>query len=665
MKLDALGIPKAKINQFESKGIGSVEELSRYFPRKYHDFRKVTPIRDLKDGDIVAVVGKIVEVTKHDKKFVRAKVSDGSGIFLYVTWFHMPYVYKWLRVGATYIFCGKAQVETKYNSKRMTNPMYFSQEVEKYQRMIPVYSKIQGMADEYLLNSIQSSLMMMSHQEPLEPSLLSSFGLMKLSKALKTIHQPPNELNLEKAKERFVFESLFEYSMQLHQHELVSFPTSPFCLTKFTKVAEFIKKLPFELTEGQRTTLRSISSKAKLGQRVNALVQGDVGCGKTIVAILLMVVAAENGFQSALMAPTNVLAKQHYEDLAEKLKGTPFKVAFLSGETKAREKKEILKGLKSGDIHMVVGTHAIIGKDIVIPKLAVTIVDEEHRFGVAQRNRLRDKARHGVHHISMSATPIPRTLALAMWGDQVDIYTIKTLPAGRKPVRTVLLTDEGRCLNGIHQQIQKGHQAYVVCPLIEDSESEAMTDVDSVEKTFEKMRKHFEKDPKVKISMISGKMKPDEINHEIQRFARNETNVLISTTIIEVGVNIPNSTMIVIKNAERFGLAQLHQLRGRVGRGNFESFCVLLSVQEDNPKLRAMIETTDGFKIAERDLELRGTGDFIGTKQSGENKYVMLMVANMDLYRQIKEEVRTIHKDPKRLSYYQYLNVLDYEEQRA
>jgi ATP-dependent DNA helicase RecG len=662
MKLDALGIPKAKLNQFESKGIMSVEELSRYFPRKYRDFRKITPIQDIRDGDLVAVVGKIVEVRIYDKKFIKAKISDGSGKFLHIKWFHQPYIHKSLTEGATYIFCGKVQVENEYNSKHMTNPLYFGQEIEKYQKLIPVYSKIQGMGEEYLLNSIQSALMMMSHQEPLEPSILSTFGLMKSGKALKAIHHPEDEKELEKAMGRFVFEDLFEYSMQMHQDETASMTTSPFIMSSFSKVAEFMKKLPFELTDGQRETLRSISKKMKSGYRVNALVQGDVGCGKTIVAILLMVVAAENGYQSALMAPTNVLAKQHYEDLVVKLKDTPFKVAYLSGDTKAKEKKVILKGLKSGEIHMIVGTHAIISKDVVIPNLALSIVDEEHRFGVVQRNQLREKARQGVHHIAMSATPIPRTLALAMWGDQVEVHTIKTLPKGRKPVKTVLLTDEMRCFNGIHQQIQKGHQSYVVCPLIEDSESEAMADIDSVEKTFEKMTKHFVKNPEVKIEMISGKMKPTEIAEKIDRFTRNETNVLISTTIIEVGVNVPNSTMIVIKNAERFGLAQLHQLRGRVGRGNFDSYCVLLSEKEDNQKLQAMVETTDGFKIAERDLELRGTGDFIGTKQSGDNKYVMLMMANMELYLRVKDEVRNIHKDPKRLSHYQYLNVLAYEE---
>lgn len=664
MDLEALGITKAKLNKFESKGIETVEDLARYFPRKYHDFRKTTLIRDLKDGDIVAIVGKLEEVKNFDKKFIKAKVSDSSGKHMSVVWFHQPYVIKWLEIGKTYIFCGKVQIDPKYGTKQMS-PMYFSQEVEKYQKMIPVYSKVQGVGDDSLLNMIQSALTFMSHIEKVEPSVLSTFGLMKSSKAFKAIHQPESEKELEEAKNRFVFDDLFEYAMQMYEHENTSFVKSPFITPKFSQVTEFLKTLPFELTDGQREALRSISVNMKSGKRVHAMVQGDVGCGKTIVAILLMIVAAENGYQAALMAPTNVLAKQHYEDLVNKLEGTPFKVAYLSGETKAREKKEILKGLKSGEIHMVVGTHAIIGKDVVIPNLALTIVDEEHRFGVVQRNQLREKAKEGVHHISMSATPIPRTLALAMWGEQLDVYTIKTLPKGRKPVRTVLLTDEMRCFNGIHQQVQKGHQAYVVCPLIEDSESEAMAEVDSVEKTYEKMTKHFSKNPEVKISMISGKMKPEQIGAEIERFTRNETNVLISTTIIEVGVNVPNSTMIVIKNAERFGLAQLHQLRGRVGRGNFESFCVLLSNREDNPKLQAMVETTDGFKIAERDLELRGTGDFIGTKQSGQNKYVMLMMSNMDLYARIKQEVRKIQEDQRRLSYYEYLNVIDFQEKGA
>lgn len=661
MRLDALGIPKNKIDQFGSKGIYTVEDLAYYFPRKYYDFRKIIPIRDIQDGEVVAVVGKVEEIKSQEKKYVRAKVSDGSGRYLYVTWFHQPYIARQLKVGEQYIFCGKVQVDPQYNSRQMT-PMFFSQDIGKYKRIVPVYSKIQGMSDEYLNQSIQSALVLLGNREKLEQKVLNDFALVKLPKALRAIHQPFDEMELKKAQERFVFDELFEYAMQMHEIENPQNAKSPFVMTKFDEVGNLLKTLPFELTDGQRQTLRSLSIKMKAGYRVNALVQGDVGCGKSIVAFLLMFVAAENGYQSALMAPTLVLAKQHYEELMKLIQGTPYRVAFVSGEMKGRERNRILKEIQNGNIHMIVGTHAVLQDEVVIPRLALTIVDEEHRFGVIQRNKLREKAKAGVHHINMSATPIPRSLALAMWGESVDVHTIKTLPKGRKPVKTILLNDELRCYNGIYQQIQQGHQCYVVCPLIEDSDSEAMQDVDSVEKTYEKMTRHFAKHPEVKIEMISGKMKPEEINAVIERFARNETNVLISTTIIEVGVNVPNATMIVIKNAERFGLAQLHQLRGRVGRGTDLSYCVLLSDQIDNPKLKVMVETTDGFKIAEKDLELRGSGDFIGTKQTGQNKYVMLMLANMDLYKKIKEEVQAIYRDPKRLSHYRYLNILDYEK---
>ncbi|WCF11465.1 ATP-dependent DNA helicase RecG (plasmid) [Paenibacillus thiaminolyticus] len=661
LKLDVLGVPTRKLTQFETKGIMTVEDLAKYFPRRYLDFRKVTRIADARDGEVIAILGKIEEVRTY-KTVISAKVSDDSGRSMYIKWFHMPYVAKMLTLNAVFIFCGKVQVDLTYKTKNMINPMYFSQDIIKYQRMMPVYSKIKGMADEYLQNCIKSALMTLSHKEFLEPSIINQFGLMKAAKAFHSIHQPKNEEELEQAKKRFLFDDLFQYAMQMQELESESIISSPFVMPKFIEAGKFLKTLSFELTDGQREALRAISVKMKLGKRVNAMIQGDVGCGKTIVAILLMLVAAENGFQSVLMAPTNVLALQHYEDLVEKMKGTPYKVGFISGEMKAKDKRKVLEDLKNREIHMVVGTHALLGRDVVIPNLALTIVDEEHRFGVIQRNQLKEKARLGVHSINMSATPIPRSLALAMWGDQLDVHTIKTLPMGRKPVKTVLLADEMRFYKGIYQQIQKGHQAYVVCPLIEDSDSELMAEVDSVETTFEKMKQHFSSKPEVKLSMISGKMKPEEVAAEIEKFSRNETNVLISTTIIEVGVNVPNATMIVIKNAERFGLSQLHQLRGRVGRGSFESYCVLLSEKEDNLKLKVMCESTDGFTIAKRDLELRGTGDFIGTKQSGQNKYVMLIMSNMDLYLKIKEEVKKIYQDPKRLSFYNYLNILNYSE---
>jgi ATP-dependent DNA helicase RecG len=658
MKLDALGIPTNKLNQFKAKDILTVEDLAKYFPRKYHDFRVPTTVREAKDGDMVAIVG-VVQDIRNFVKYVKAKVYDGTGT-LEITWFNSPHITNFVFNGDTYIFCGK--ITADYRTKGMMNPPYYSKDIDMYKKLLPVYGKIKGMSDEYLTKSITQALTILMNQEHFEPQLVAKFGLMKASGAYKSIHQPQDEQELEKAKERFMFEDLFEFAMQMAEGESSGEKKSPFIMRSFAEVTTFLGKLPFELTDGQREALRTMSLKMKHGDRVNALVQGDVGCGKTIVAILMMILASANGYQSVLMAPTNVLARQHYADLLEKTKDMPYEVAFLSGDMKAKERREVLKKLSNGEIHMIIGTHAVLSEDVKIPNLALTIVDEEHRFGVEQRNILREKAKQGVHHMNMSATPIPRSLALSMYGDQIDVLTIKTLPKGRKPIRTVVLTEEGRALNGIFQQIEKGHQCYVVCPLIEDSENEVLQDVESVETTFEKMSKHFASKPEVKIAMISGRMKSEEVNFELERFTRNETNILISTTIIEVGVNVPNSTMIVVKNAERFGLAQLHQLRGRVGRGDYESFCVLLSEKDNNPKLHAMRDTTDGFRIAEIDLNLRGMGDFIGTRQSGQSKYVMLMIANQDLYRQIKEEVRIIRQDPKRLSNYRYLNILNYEE---
>lgn len=656
MNLDRLDIPKNKIKQFMSKGICTLEDLVRYFPRKYYDFRRPVLIRNVQDGEVVAVVGTIQDIKQGDK-YVRAKVSDGTG-YLYVTWFQQHYVAKQLETGKEYIFCGKINIDPEYRSKQML-PMFFSRDIDKLKSIIPVYPKIPGMSDDYLKQSIQSALALMKNCEHLEQEIVRKFSLMKWSDAVRAIHQPKDFHVLKKAQERIVFDELFEYAMQMYEVEEENQTRSPFVMKQFQEVGELLKKLPFELTEGQRQTLRAISVQMKHGKRVNALLQGDVGCGKSIVAFLLMFVAAENGYQSAMMAPTQVLAKQHYEELSKLIDGTPYRAAYLSSEMKARERKNILNEIREGNVQFIIGTHAVLQEDVVIPKLALTIVDEEHRFGVVQRNQLKNKAKEGVHHITMSATPIPRSLALAIWGNAKEIYTIKTMPKGRKPVKTVLLNDERRVYNGIYQQIRQGHQCYVVCPLIEDSDAESMQDVDSVETTYEKMTRYFAQYPEVKIEMISGKMKQEEIDAAIERFARNEVNVLVSTTIIEVGVNVPNATMIVIKNAERFGLAQLHQLRGRVGRSDFQSYCVLFSEDKDNPKLKAMVETTDGFVIAQKDLELRGAGDFIGTKQSGQNKYVMLMMSNLPLYIKIKEEVKQIYQDPKRLSNYRYLNILD------
>lgn len=659
MDLKALGFQQRKLNQFAKKEIYTVEDLAKYFPRKYHDFRFPKKIDHLIHGEFVSVVGKIKEIKTHPK-FVQAKVSDGSSSrYLYVTWFHQPYVAKMLVEGIDMMFCGKITIDETYGTRKMNTPLFFSKDLQKYAKIMPIYSKIAGMSDEYLQRAIDKALASSYMDETLESSVLRKFKLMKRPQAYRTIHQPKNEEELKKAQERFVFDDLFEFAMQMERMRQEQSLDSPFVMHTCKSIFAFLEKLPFSLTDGQNQVLRHSFLKMREGKRLNALVQGDVGCGKTIVAIILMMIAKENGYQSALMAPTNVLAKQHYEELLERAEGSGTRIAFLSGETKAREKKKILQGLKSGEIHMVVGTHALLSKDVEFRNLALTVVDEEHRFGVKQRNALREKAKKGVHHVSMSATPIPRSLALALYGEEIDVLTIKTRPKGRQPVLTLIRNNEEKIYEGIYKEIKRGRQAYIVCPLIEDSDADTLQDVDSVESTYKKVTKYFKKYPEVRISMITGKMKPEEIEEEIGKFSRHETDILISTTIIEVGVNVQNASTIIIKNAERFGLAQLHQLRGRVGRGVYKSYCVLLSEHKDNQKLQAMCETTDGFKIAEKDLEIRGTGDFIGTKQTGQNKYVMLMLSNRSLYEEILKEVREIFKDPVRIHHYDYLYNLD------
>lgn len=664
MKLDLIGINKGKVSQFNKKGIESIEDLVKFLPRKYYDFRNPVTVKEAKekDGEYLSVVGTVVEVIDTTKQngMIRVKIKDIMNWHMFIVFFNQSYVSKLIKKDKKYIFSGKIQIKKEYgNMVQIVNPIEFSQQIDRCKRILPVYSKIQGMSDEFLLKSMNSALAIVDKSDYIEPELLRKYDITTYSSALRCVHQPLTLEDIDSANKRFLFDDLFLFNLHLANKNKDINKDTKFIIKKFDKAKEFMDNLPFELTEGQRIALRQMSTKMKNGERLNALVQGDVGSGKTMVAILLMVVACNNGYQSALMAPTNILAKQHYLELKERVEPLGFKVGFLSGEQKATEKKKVLKAIKEGEIDMVVGTHAIIGKDVEFKNLSIAIVDEEHRFGVVQRNSLKDKADNGVHTVTMSATPIPRSLAMSIYGDNVEVVTINTLPKGRQPVETFHMTNEIKAYERMYEEIKKGRQCYIVCPLIEDSE--LVQGVDSVESTFKKASKYF-KDKNVKIGVINGKMKQSEITEEISKFSRKEYDIIISTTIIEVGVNVPNSTIILIKNAERFGLAQLHQLRGRVGRGSHKSYCILMSeikTVEAEKKITAMCETTNGFVIAQKDLEIRGTGDFIGTQQSGNNKYIMLMMANPDLNMKIKDEVKAIYNTPGRFNKYKGLLDVD------
>lgn len=651
MDISALGINKGKIKQFNSKGIYTVEDLIKFLPRKYFDFRKTTKIRFVNDGEFVSIVGKVTEMSTGDNH-VRIKIVDDSNWFMHITWFNQSYVSKLIKIGDIYNFCGKVTIDEVYKSRQMLNPMYFSDDLEKYKKIIPIYSKIQGMSDKYLLRSINTALALVDKAEYLETEVLDKFNLFSRKDTINSIHQPETLEDIEMANNRILFDDLFFFASKLLLRDCESTNPVSVPMKNANTIKPFLNSLPFTLTDDQLNTVRNIYKDMRVGKKVSALVQGDVGSGKTITAFLLMLIAAENGYQSALMAPTNVLAKQHYEELFVIGEKMGYKVAYLSGTTKAREKKEILKGLKSGEILMVVGTHAVISKDVEFNNLALAIVDEEHRFGVVQREMISQKTELGVHSISMSATPIPRSLALTIYGDNTEVYNITQMPAGRKKVITSLTDNDSEAYEFMKSEIKKGRQCYVVCPLIEESDSDVMQGVLSVGEVYKKITDYY-RGTGIRVSVISGDMKQADIETEIELFSQGNIDVLISTTIIEVGVNVPNSTVMLIQNAERFGLAQLHQLRGRVGRGSHQSYCILVSQEKENEKLNAMVKTTNGFEIAEIDLKLRGAGDFIGTKQSGDNKYVMLMLSNPKLFNQVKEETKEIFKDKKRYSFYE------------
>lgn len=657
MNLELLNLRKDKINQFNKKGIYTVEDLVNFLPRRYDDYSTPKCVKYLIDGEIQAVVGVIEKVTNKNG-IINVTLKDNMNWKLFITFFNQSYLPKTLKVGEKYLACGMVRFSGDAGFRTMTNPSIFTKKIEENLKIHPVYSNVAGMSSSFLTEKINSAISLVDKEDYVENVLLSKYSLISKQKAIRGLHQPKTLNEIELAKNRLLFDELFLFNFKLKENSSNEIKDSFVEIKQLVKAKELMDTLPFELTDGQRSVLRNIVKKMRTGKKVDALVQGDVGVGKTIVAILLMVSVCENGYQSCLVAPTNILAKQHYEEVKERLEPLGFKVGFLSSELKKREQNAILKSLKNGELDMIVGTHSLMSEKVEFNNLGLSIIDEEHRFGVNQREQLN---KEGVHKVSMSATPIPRSLALTMYGDMIDVETIKASPKGRKPIETDIVSPEN--INQVYQSIlkelQKGRQAYIICPLITKGESEKMEGVANIEEEYEYAKKLFVKHG-FNVGMVTGQLKDDEINEALTKFKEKEYDVLIATTIVEVGVNVPNSTVIMIKNAERFGFAQLHQLRGRVGRGNHQSYCYLIS--ENIEKFQIFKETRDGFKIAEHDLLLRGAGSFLGTQQSGDNKLLMLMLANKKLNESIKKDVDEIYKDEKRLKRYRSIKSLEVKE---
>lgn len=660
MDLSLLEIPENKIGQLKKKGFETIEDLAAFYPRKYNDFRTIVKIDQLWEyvGKVVSIIGEIVSINDGFKA-LKATVRDGSYKAIDIVWFNQRYIGKRLFTHRQYVFCGKVQYNPQYDTFTIIAPMFFSDDPTQFHKIAPVYPKIKGMSAEYLESCIEKAVgLMIADDDPhdyMEPVVMERLEVPEYKKFLTMVHSPQTDEDLELSKRRIVCDELFPFVMKLGEKKYEFVAKTQYKASKQSVMESFIKSLPFPLTKDQDTAIHTLTTKMMAGERIETLVQGDVGCGKTAIATALAVAAVENGYQAAIMCPTAVLAEQHYKSMSEQLAPFGITVELLTSGLTAKAKRKVLSAIKDGTAQIIVGTHAVIAKDVIFNKLALTVVDEEHRFGVEQRDALAEKAKAGVHNISMTATPIPRTIASAVYGENTEIINVHSMPSGRKPVKTIVYGNEEKVYASMYNQIRAGHQCYVVCPLIEESDSETLAGVESVEETYNKMSKWFEKYPAVSIKMINGNMKPTDVKEAISAFSNGDCHIIISTTIIEVGVNVPNATVIVVKNAERFGLAQLHQLRGRVGRGDAQSYCVLLSNQKTNPRLLAMAETTDGFEIARKDLELRGTGDIVGTKQSGIDKDVNLMLEYPELYKKIVNEVDIIFEGKRRLEKYSHL----------
>lgn len=624
MDLEKIGVTPQKQKQFNKKDINSLEDLSLFFPRKYIDCSELTGI---KNNDFSVFTALFTGLRQYDGFFVAKGRTIGKDEWINVTWFRQPFLFKTIEamLGKPVLVAGKPTWNDEYKNYSLSAPFLFVPNEKEYRRIYPVYSKIAGMSEDYLIEKIAETLFF----PDLFPDAYPDTSYPSYHNALCEIHCPHTFSSLKKAEEKIAFNELSFFYEKVEERKKIKSEVSPFGIKNADLSVKIKNSLPYSLTEDQRGVLNSFYKKLKTGKRIDALVEGDVGTGKSIVAFLLMTMLGGNGYQSVLMAPTQVLARQHFEELSSLLAPFGEKVLYCGeGGLKKKDKEEV----KSGNVKYIIGTHAVLNESIEFKNLALCITDEEHKFGVLQREALTQRLKNGVHTLSMSATPIPRSLAAILYGTGTELHTIKTKPAGRKPIITTHSESFSKVFPFLIEEIKKGRQAYVVCPAIEKNEK--MEGVLSVEEISEIYRKHL---PGIKIGTLTGKNKKDETEEIIRSFKENETKILIATTVIEVGVNVPNATLMIIQNAERFGLAGLHQLRGRVGRGDHQSYCILVSDDAENPRVQVMCDTTDGFRIAEEDLRLRGTGEILGLKQSGEDKYVTLMMKFPHVYEKIQD----------------------------
>jgi len=649
-KIDSIkGVGPKTAALFEKLKINTIEDLLKFYPRNYLSYGEPVDIEDAEIGQRVAIKAQIqsyVDIKRvKSLKLVTCMVKDVTGSVKLI-WFNSPFLKQMFHIGQTFVFVGSLSIRN--HQLTMEHPEYYT--VEQYGKLAaslqPVYPLTEGLSNKMVTKAVKNALPLVDALADGIPEIVRErFSLMPLASAVEGVHFPENMDCLMECRNRLVFDEFFWFLVhmrQMREHTIKA--ENHFVITDFTAVEEFIKGLPFALTKGQQDAIEEIRQDLAGNTVMNRLIQGDVGSGKTVVAEASLLAVVKNGYQAAFMAPTEVLAMQHFEGVKKDLEPFGVRIKLLCGSTKAAEKRRIYEELAVGGIDIVVGTHALIQDKVVYQNLALVITDEQHRFGVRQREKLAEKGDEP-HVLVMSATPIPRTLAIIMYGD-LDISLIKDMPKSRKPIKNCVVGPKYRptAYRFMMEQVKEGHQVYIICPMVEASEN---VEAENVIEYQESLLEVFPKE--IVISYLHGKMSPDEKNEIMRDFAERRIDILISTTVIEVGINNPNATVIMIENAEKFGLAQLHQLRGRVGRGAAQSYCIMLCAtdkQEALDRLNILNTSNDGFYIANEDLKMRGPGDFFGVRQSGELLFQLGDIySNAGILKQAQEALLLLEKE--------------------
>ncbi|MCM8760844.1 MAG: ATP-dependent DNA helicase RecG [Candidatus Omnitrophica bacterium] len=640
-------------------GIHTVEDILYYLPFRYEDRSSFTRIKDLKAGEPQMVQAQVFTAasrrTKSGLAIFQIAITDGTG-FVHAVWFNQPYLKGYFRCGQKVVLYGRVD---RYDRLQFVNPDY---EILKEDgglsinmgRIVPVYPSSGQLTQKYLrsLSYLAISKYARSLTERLPAYIIARQKLVDIRFAIQNIHFPTNFANLEKAYKRIVFEEFFilQLALAMKRKNLKSEQLGIRHIGGGELTDSFKRSLPFQLTDGQKKAMAEIERDMASGRPMNRLLEGDVGSGKTVVAAYALALTVGNGFQGVMMAPTEVLARQHFIGLSELLMPLGVNVGLLVGGMEAKAKNKVCSDIREGKADIVVGTHAVIQEAVEFRRLGLAVIDEQHKFGVMQRAILKDKG-YNPHILLMTATPIPRTLALTVYGD-LDISVIKELPKGRKPIVTYWVDEKSRdkVYGFIREELQKGRQAYVVCPLIKSSSQETRRKTQDAETVFEKLRDEIFSD--YNVGLLHGKMTSKEKDKTMKDFKKGVIDVLVSTVVIEVGVDVPNATVMLVEGADYFGLAQLHQLRGRIGRGEHESYCILLAdpkTEESAQRLKAIEGTLDGFEIAETDLHIRGPGEFFGTRQHGlpEIRFGNILKDADIMERARREAFAIVAADPK------------------